>query len=547
MKNPLTKSRFRMCFAAGGILLLAALMSPALAFNATGGLTGWWEQPDEQNHGLIIAISRLPGGNQTGVVFWAHYDDEGNPTWLLAQGPLRGDTIEADLYQVQGIRFMQPRGTAAPAEEKVGTFAVTFEDCDQGQVDYNAPELIGSGNFDIQRLTTVPGMDCSGGVSDNVPPSARPERLEIDLEPALGFPDARGEVEWMMTPGFVELEVEIESVEPGEYSLFVGDEFRGTIIAVLDDDDDGGEGEIEFRSPERGNKPLLDFEPRGQLIEIFRSSDSTLVLSGEVPEEAAPVGDDKRPGAGAEEIEIDMINADVYPEGEAEAEWESYQDVETFEIEIEDIPVGNYLVFVDADEVGVIEVMEDDDGDTEGELEFRFPETAGFPVLEFDPRGALIDIVEGENLDEGTVIFFVEFPETDEHPDRPGPGGPGGKGPGMEIDLDLPKVTDDSDYVDASAKAELEIDDDGREFEVEIEDVPAGTYTLKVGGVERGQIEAVVDEDDDDEDGFNAEGEIKFSDPRDSDDELLDFDVRGELIEILEGDTVIFSGTFPNS
>ncbi|MFP4207350.1 MAG: hypothetical protein ACLFSC_01750 [Wenzhouxiangella sp.] len=528
-------------------MALIMLAAPAFAFKATGGLTGWWEQPDEQNHGLIIAISRLPGGDQTGVAFWAHYDDDGDPTWLLAQGPLRGNRIEGDLYQVQGVRFMQPKGMAEAAEEKVGSLEIVFENCDQGRVDYQSElPMVGSGSFEIQRLTTVPGMDCSGGVSDNVPPSARPQRLEIDLEPAPESPDARGEAEWMMTPGSVEFEVEIEYVEAGEYTVEVGGEPVGTIVASVDDDDDGAEGEIEFRSPERGDKPLLDFDPRGQTIEVL--SGTAVVLSGTLPEEGEPVGGGKEPGAGGEDIEVEMVNAGVYPDGEAEAEWEFDDGVQTFEIEVEDIPVGDYRVFVNAIEVGVIGVREDDDDDdTEGELEFRSPPLAGFPELDFDPRGALIDIVEGESLDSGTVIFFVEFPATGDDQDDPGKGGPGGKGPGPEIEFEVPKVTDEADYIDAKAKAELDIDDDGREFEVEIEDVPAGTYTLQVGGEVRGSIVAVVDDDDDD-DGFEAEGEIEFSEEDDGDDLPLDFSVRGELIEIIaDGGLIIFSGTFPSN
>lgn len=49
---------------AGGALLVA---SQAAAFNVTSAITGWWEQPNEQNHGLIISTAKLPDGSQTGV------------------------------------------------------------------------------------------------------------------------------------------------------------------------------------------------------------------------------------------------------------------------------------------------------------------------------------------------------------------------------------------------------------------------------------------------------------------------------------------------
>ena len=72
------------------------------------------------------------------------------------------------------------------------------------------------------------------------------------------------------------------------------------------------------------------------------------------------------------------------------------------------------------------------------------------------------------------------------------------------------------------------------EFEVEIEDVPVGDYTLLVDGVDRGNI-TVVDTDD------GTEGEVEYSSPQDDDDRLLDFDPFGALIEVAEGGSIVFS------
>jgi len=524
-----------------GAFLLTGLAVPVMAFNLTGGLTGWWEQPDQQNHGLIIAISRQANGEQQGVAFWAHYDDQGSPSWLLAQGPLVGDTIEADLFQVQGINFMQPSGTETGTEEKIGTFDVVFEDCDSAEVNYMTElATIGSGSFRIQRLTTIPGVDCSGGVTDNIPPSAMPERFEIDLVPAAAFPNARGEADWDLRPGSAEFEVEIEYVDPGTYTVVVGGVERGSIIAAIDGDDDRAEGYIEFRSPQRRDYPLLDFDPRGQTIGVFLNGQ--LVLSSVAPESGQPADPGMGPEFGDEDIRVQMTNAGVYPGGDAEAELERERRQVSFEIDVDDVPVGEYAVRVDTIERGIIRVTADDDGDTDGELEFRFPATSGYPVLDFDPRGSLIEIVEGE-----TALFFVDFPGMSggSNPDHPGPGpGTDPSGPDLDIAYELPNL---GVFPEANAEADYSRDEDGREFDVEIDDVPAGTYILKVGGVVRGNIVAVVDQGEDDDDGFNADGKIEFSNPQQSGDELLDFSVGGELIEILDGDTVIFRGSFPNT
>jgi hypothetical protein len=524
-------------------LLLVGTIPTATAFNLTGGLTGWWDQPDEQNHGLIIAISQFATGEQIGVAFWAHYDDEGRPTWLIAQGPLVGDTIEADLFEVDGINFMQPSGTMNGAEENVGTFAIKFDDCDSGLVTY-ASQLprVGSGEFRISRLTTVPGMDCTGGITDNIPPSAQPESFDIELLPATGFANARGDAEWDARPGSAEFEVHIENVQHGTYDLFVAGEFRGEITASIDDGDDQAEGSIEFRSPQRRDYPLLDFDPSGANIEVFNSS-GALVLSSVAPEPGTVADLGAAPPFGDEDILVTMTNAGVYPAGDAYAELEREPNVVIFEVDVEDIPVGQYSVRVDTIERGTLQVTADSDGDTDGELEFRYPATPGYALLDFDPRGALIEVVEGN-----TTLFSIDtFPGTaqngdDDNPVDPGRGSDEGNGPELELVYEIPNR---GVYAQADANAYFSRDEDGIEFEVEIEDVPVGTFTLKVGGQTRGTITTGIPSGEDNDGDFSAEGEIDFSNPQRSGESLLDFPVSGQLIEILEGETVIFSGTFP--
>ena len=71
--------------------------------------------------------------------------------------------------------------------------------------------------------------------------------------------------------------------------------------------------------------------------------------------------------------------------------------------------------------------------------------------------------------------------------------------------------------------------------------MPLGAYTLRVGGIARGTIQV-----SDTVDGI--QGEIDFTTGSPDPDELpLDFDPRGQLIEVLEGTTVIFNLDFPTS
>jgi hypothetical protein len=68
-----------------------------------------------------------------------------------------------------------------------------------------------------------------------------------------------------------DLRVEIEDVPEGDYSLRIGDQIAGLIqVNMLE----GGsiEGELEFRNSVEPGKILLDFDPRGQEIEVLDGS-----------------------------------------------------------------------------------------------------------------------------------------------------------------------------------------------------------------------------------------------------------------------------------
>ena len=82
---------------------------------------------------------------------------------------------------------------------------------------------------------------------------------------------------------------------------------------------------------------------------------------------------------------------------------------------------------------------------------------------------------------------------------------------------------------------------DRADFSVEIEDVPAGSYDLSVGGEIVGTLQAAVDFDG------TVRGELEFRDPVEPGKILLDFDPRGKQIDVLEGGTVVLETLFPNN
>ncbi|MGB0514172.1 MAG: hypothetical protein ACPGJE_04950, partial [Wenzhouxiangellaceae bacterium] len=372
---------------------LAIAASGAPALEVTGSFTGWWGQPDQENHGVIVSVSRRLDGSLQGVLYWAVYDDQGNPSWFLAQGPINGDTINAELFAFEGPTFMQPDDPTSSPGEQIGTMQVTFNDCATGNVDFESTRVIvGTGGFRIRRLTNQPGTNCSGGVSDNTPPTAPPEEFRVFLAPTGAAPGASGKADFEQRPGRTEFSVEVEDLALGSYTLRVGGQDRGSIEVIATPG--GNEGEIEFRSPPEPGKVLLTFDPRGQLIEVLQ--DGAVVLETISPDSGQIPGSDQGnpPPFGNLEIDADLINAGGFPAGSGDAELELRSNRAGFEVEIEDVPIGPYTLRVDGIDRGTIDVIDTLNG-AEGELEFSFPAEPGKLPLDFDPRGLLIEVLDG--------------------------------------------------------------------------------------------------------------------------------------------------------
>jgi len=540
--SPGSPGRRRSAKTIGGALAAAALLlaGGAGALEVTGSFTGWWGQPDQENQGLIISVSELPNGDKTAVLYWANYDDEGNPNWFFAQGDINGDRIEAELYQFEGVTFMQPNDPDNNPGEKIGTINVDFGSCIAGDVDFQTTNVIvGTGGFRVARLTNQPGTLCSGGLADNTPPDALPEEFRVQLIPTGAVPGASGKADFETRPGRADFEVEIEDVPPGDYLLHIDGVERGVI--EVSDSAGGPEGEIEFRSPTEPGKELLDFDPRGSLIEVFDGA--TVVLESVAPDQGTIPGDGQGnpPPFGESEIEVSLVNDGVFPAGSGDAEFEQEDNRVDFDIEIEDVPAGDYTVAVAGVERGTLTVF-DSVGGAEGEIEFRYPAEPGKVLLDFDPRGELVEVFDG-----ATRIFSVSFPaigngDDDDDDDGDGDDGGGddddngdGGGDGQEpVDLRV-AMANTGVISGASGEARYERETDGEiDFDVEIEDVPDGAYRLEVDGTERGTIQVA-----------GGEGEIEFGNPQDDDELPLDFEVRGRTIDVLDGDAVILTVDFP--
>lgn len=404
-------------------------------FMVTRHFTGAWDQVDQESQGLSLEVIDQGDNSRRAVVYWYTYGQDRKTAWYLGIGDLVEDRIEFVLHDSTDVGFMQNNEPGDESVQSFGTMTIVFDSCDSGFVTFESDhEEVGSGSFNINRVSSVMNTHCSGGISDDMHADTMFGEQRLELTPAKEGVTGSGHARYDDYPGHMEFELEVEGLPDGVYQLHVGMQDEGS-FNVLE-----GHGGMEFASPKETGKMMMTFDPRGQQIEI--RDDQGVILSsfensfeeddhGHHGSGDGQAGDgyhnydcEYGPGHGGMggnmgggmtdcvydgeyvEIEMDLENTGVLLDAKGEAEWEMNSERVEFAVEIEDVPVGSYLLKVGGVEVGTIEAHEMHDGDIYGRIKFRDPQTHSRELLDFEPRGQKIEVLQGPN-----VILEVEFPE----------------------------------------------------------------------------------------------------------------------------------------
>ena len=256
---------------------------------------------------------------------------------------------------------------------------------------------------------------------------------------------------------------------------------------------------------------------------------------------------------------IELTTAREGITGSGHARYEDFSGHMEFEVELEGLPDGDYHLFVGMQGEGDFNVHEG-----HGEMEFSSPGETGKMMMTFDPRGQQIDIHDNA----GVVLssFDSTFEDDDHGHHGEGDGHQGdddhnydcefgsgsGHGMGGGMGGGMHDCVDDGEFIEieadlvntgvlpeAKGEVEWEMNSDRVMFSVEIEDVPVGSYSLVVGDNEVGIIEAFEMHNGD------VYGHITFRDPETHGREHLDFESRGQKIEVLKDDNIILEVNFP--
>jgi hypothetical protein len=197
-----------------------------------------------------------------------------------------------------------------------------------------------------------------------------------------------------------------------------------------------------------------------------------------------------------------------------------------FRLEGRDFPAGAYAVIVDGTNIGSLTMVAsggESEGGQEWETNHNKPEEL---PLNIDIIGKPIILTAG-----GTTFFSGTVPTP------PAPGDPG------TPPTPVPGILTKGPAAPAGASGHVEISFSAQgpnELEVEIEDVPAGSYQVLIGGTARGTLTAAAVNG-------TVKGKLKYDvNPELAGGELaLDFAAAGEALIIRQGESVFFTGNVP--
>lgn len=362
-------------------------------------------------------------------------------------------------------------------------------------------------------------------ISGTGEPSGIVVNERVLLAPTNSGDAIKGKAEYRASKkGEREFKVQVERITGTGFELFVNGVKRGDLRVS------GREAKVEFSTSPGRNELPLDFDPRGQVIDVMQAGairvTGTLLAKAQNVNVATPsIQNFGIPSTGADD------------NGTAKAKLRIRENArKDFSVEIEDVSVGAYELLIGGNVVGTIDVVATDAG-TEGEIEFSAGDDHpdGELPLTFDPAGASIVIRK-----DGAVYFEGVFGSNS------GTGGSNNGGGSVTFPPEAPTQFEENlaktgVISGASGDAKFEIRDDGRrKFSVEIEDVPAGAYKLYLGGTLRGTISAATTAS-----GVKGEIEFSYGDDHPKGELPMAFEPRGQLIEIknANGET-IFSHLF---
>ena len=162
-----------------------------------GSISGNFYNVEQSGHGFFFEVAEGPGGEKLIFVAWMVFDNQGNPMWLVAQGPITGLTAVAPTERLSGAMFPPNFNPDDVIREAVGTLVFEFTDCNTATVDFQSADeaVLNSVALDLTRLTSIEGIPCGILKNGQIDRMGRPAIATalIDLLTSTGAKDRYNE------------------------------------------------------------------------------------------------------------------------------------------------------------------------------------------------------------------------------------------------------------------------------------------------------------------------------------------------------------------
>lgn len=146
------------------VLLVVAFFVLTASITQAGvvepGHSAAWYSPVRDGEGWIVEIH----ADDRALMTWFTYDEAGGQRWLIGEGEVVRDEDDGDgilfseLYATRGGRFGDGFDASQVEREVVGSALLTFDDCFQGRIHYQALGQVGE--IDLHRLTHTMAAGC---------------------------------------------------------------------------------------------------------------------------------------------------------------------------------------------------------------------------------------------------------------------------------------------------------------------------------------------------------------------------------------------------
>jgi hypothetical protein len=357
--------------------LFTALCSTTLVANAapiTASMTGAWFDPTRSGQGIQIQV--VGSSQKELLLYWYTYDQAGNPIWLVAQAPITDDIARLTALEVRGPRFMEQN--AVVNVKPFAELELSFDDCGKAKMHYST--AFATGDMQLSRLSSTFGDQCTGTLLDDRRPVTTTQTDATSVSSGLTV-----STRYREEPGKISFKVTARGTAAqagGRYQVWILGAQRAEIQMLAS----GGESEaeVEFASPAQAGKLPLTFDPRGAAVELRNAS------GGVVP----PPAGSGAPPFGNSDQRVPLNFAPAFGNGSGEARLKRLSNKVSFSVEVEDVPIGTYSIRVANVHRGTL-LVSAQNGRNKGELEFSNPQDAGKPLLSFDPRGQLVQVISG--------------------------------------------------------------------------------------------------------------------------------------------------------